>query len=108
MNKAIPVYAIAQLHITDPDTFLSEYVIPLKTINERHGVEVLSAAKDVEVMEGEYRESFTVLLQFPTEADRSRWYYDPDYQPLIKRRQQLTDTQNSNFIFLPAFQGVES
>lgn len=108
MTRSNPVYAIAQLDILDPDAFFKDYVSPLQAINAKYDVEVLAASQDAQVFEGEYSCNFTVILRFPSSEIHDAWYSDPDYQPLITRRRELTNTDVSRFLVIPAFEGAST
>lgn len=102
MSQSIPAYAVAQLKVKDADTFFSDYVVPLQSINEKYGAEVLAASQHAEVIEGDYECNLTVVLKFPSAEKQAHWYGDFDYQPLIRRRRELTDTDASRRIIVPA------
>ena len=103
MSVSNPIYMIAALEVLDMEAFMRDYVGPLQNINRKHGVEVLAAAPEVQRVEGEYPQNLTVIMRFPSKEAQQAWYTDPDYQPLIEKRQQLTNTARSSLIALPAF-----
>lgn len=105
MDADPPVYALAQLLVTDVEGFQRDYVGPLQPINARHGVEVVVAKPKAAVVEGDYAPNFTVVLRFPSQAAFDAWYADPDYQPLIERRRALTDPAASSLVTAPALAG---
>lgn len=90
-----PVYLLAMLDVTDMASLLSEYVGPLEPINERHGVKTIVATPIVDVLEGDYTKTVTVVLEFPSRESLDAWYSDPEYLPLKKRRLEVTNTQTS-------------
>jgi len=98
-----PVYMLVQLEIAHRDRFFSEYAGPLGPIHQRHGVEVLVATPEVEVLEGEYSKNFTVVLKFPSAKAQADWYSDPDYQPLKEIRAQTTNESRSTLLLAPHF-----
>ena len=99
--KNAPVYMIVMLDIIDPDRFFADYVGPLKALNQKHGVETLVGTQSPEVLEGAYTKSMTVVLKFPSAQAQRDWYSDPSYQPLLKRRFELTDTASSVALVVP-------
>ena len=99
-----PVYMIVMLDILDMDTFMSEYAGPLQSIHEKYGVETVVATPSPQVLEGAYNKSITVVLKFPSAEAQQDWYADPDYQPLMQRRFELTDTATSFALVVPQFQ----
>ena len=98
-----PVYMIVMLDVTDMTTFIADYSAPLQAHHARHGVETLVATRTPQVLEGSYAKSVTVVLRFPSAEAQRAWYADPEYQPLLKRRFALTDTETSVALVMPAF-----
>ena len=99
-----PVYLLAQLEITDMEAFFRDYAMPLQPLNQKYGVEVLVGTPEVTTLEGDYDKNFTVVIKFPSAEKQAQWYADPDYQPLIAKRQELTNIGNSTLVVAPAFQ----
>ncbi|MEM9385372.1 MAG: DUF1330 domain-containing protein [Pseudomonadota bacterium] len=108
MTNDDEVYLIAQLEVTDRDALMRDYAAPLQPLNEKHGVSVVAASAQVQVLEGEYQGNLTVVLKFPSAAAQKAWYEDPAYQPLINRRQELTNSANSSLIVVPTVPGASS
>lgn len=98
-----PVYMIVMLDVTDMDAFMSDYAGPLQTHHAKHGVETLVATPTPEVLEGSYDKTVTVVLKFPSAEAQRAWYSDPDYQPLLNRRFELTDTTNCIALVVPQY-----
>lgn len=101
-----PVYMIVMLDVLDMQTFFAEYVGPLQAHNEKYGVETLVGSPSPGVLEGSYNKSLTVVLKFPSAQAQHDWYNDPQYQPLLKRRFELTDTSTSVALVVPHFQAA--
>ncbi len=106
MDADAPVYMIVQIQIEDAETFWNDYVPGVMPIHDRHGVEIIVGAPDVEVLEGRYDRNFTVVLKFPNAKAQRAWYADPDYQPLKALRQRITADASSWMIVAPQFQGL--
>ncbi len=100
MDTQKPVFVIASLRVEDMARFQTDYVAPLKTINDRHGVETVVASPHLQVMEGDATLNVMAVLRFPSQAALDGWYADPDYQPLIATRQAATDQGASTLIAL--------
>ncbi|MEM0948685.1 MAG: DUF1330 domain-containing protein [Pseudomonadota bacterium] len=98
------VYMIVMLDVDDMDAFFADYVAPLKSHNQKYGVETLVGTPAPEVLEGTYSKSLTVVLKFKSAAVQRSWYTDPAYQPLLKRRFELTNTETSLALVAPEFQ----
>lgn len=100
MKTNNPVHLIAQIKLTNKQAFFEQYVQPLQAINERHNVEVVQASPNIEVIEGEYHNHMMAILKFSSNETFRQWYEDPDYQPLIKVRQALTDPAHTSLVVL--------
>ncbi|MBM1634367.1 DUF1330 domain-containing protein [Sulfitobacter mediterraneus] len=103
MSDTSPVYMIVMLDIDDMPAFFEDYARPLQAIHAKHGVEVLAATPEPQVLEGEYAKSFTVMLKFASAKAHADWWADPDYQPLRQRRHELTNTDTSVALVVPSF-----
>ena len=99
-----PVFMIIMLDVKDMDAFFADYVGPLQAHNQKWGVETLVGTPTPKVLEGEYSKSLTVVLKFKSAAVQQGWYQDPDYQALLQRRFELTDTHSSVALVAPQFQ----
>lgn len=106
MTESSAVYAIIQLEVTDPTAFFRDYAGPLQPISQKHGVEVVAASAEPQVIEGDYGPNFTVILRFPSAQAQADWYADPEYQPLLARRREVTNLEHSTFVLLPSFAGL--
>ena len=102
MSDQSPVYMIVMLDISDMDAFMADYAAPLQPIHQRHGVELVVASPAPTVLEGSYDKSMTVVLKFPSAEAQAAWYADPEYQPLLQRRHELTNTDSSVALVVPA------
>lgn len=98
-----PVYMIVMLDVRDMATFMSDYAGPLQAHHAKYGVETLVATPAPEVLEGSYDKTITVVLRFPSAEAQQAWYRDPNYQPLLRRRFELTDTDTSVALVAPQF-----
>ncbi|MEM6616709.1 MAG: DUF1330 domain-containing protein [Pseudomonadota bacterium] len=98
-----PVYMIVMLDVTDMDAFMRDYAGPLQSHHAKYGVETVIATPAPQVLEGQYDKSLTVVLKFPSAEAQRAWYSDPAYQPLLKRRFDLTDTDSSVALVVPQF-----
>ncbi len=100
MTANSPAFLLASLRVEDMASFQAGYAAPLKAINERNGVETIVATPRIEALEGRPSANVIAVLRFPSQAALDAWYADPDYQPLIKVRQEATDPDASHLIAL--------
>jgi uncharacterized protein (DUF1330 family) len=81
----MPVYAIAQLTITDRAVY-DRYAARFRSIFGRFQGHLLAADESPEVVEGSWSHQKVVLLEFPDEAAFRDWLESPAYQAIVKER----------------------
>ncbi len=81
----MPVYAIAQLSITDRTAY-KRYQDKFMGVMNRYKGRVLAADGNPTVVEGSWDWEKVVLLSFPDEAAFREWSESPDYQEIAKDR----------------------
>jgi uncharacterized protein (DUF1330 family) len=81
----MPVYAIAQISITDRATY-NRYLSRFMSVFNRFKGRVLAADESPTVVEGKWDRQKVVLLSFPDEAAFRDWADSPDYQEILKDR----------------------
>jgi uncharacterized protein (DUF1330 family) len=87
----IPIYMIANLIIKDAVEYRS-YEKGFFPLLKRHGGEFLTFDDTPHTFEGSApRQGRMIIFTFPSEADATRWYADPDYQALSAHRRNGTD-----------------
>ena len=84
-------YVVAQVKITDPDTF-AKYGEQVPVVVEQYGGRYLVRGGEFNTLEGEWDVGRLVVLEFPSMEQLHRFYNSPEYAPLIKLRQQSADT----------------
>ena len=85
----MPAYLIADITIQKPDVF-AEYRKLVPATVEKFGGRFLTRGGAHEVLEGDYRPSRVVLIEFPDMAAAKAWYDSSDYKPLITLRQSAS------------------
>lgn len=81
----MPVYAVAQLTITDRAVY-NRYQARFMDVMKRYQGRVLAADEHPKVVEGTWDREKLVLLSFPDEAAFRDWADSPDYQEISKNR----------------------
>ena len=84
-------YVVAQVKITDPDTF-AKYGEQVPGVVAQYGGKYLVRGGKFDTLEGEWDVGRLVVLEFPSMEHVHRFYNSPEYAPLIKLRQQSADT----------------
>lgn len=82
----VPAYYIGEHEIKDEAAF-ADYLKQVIPIIERHGGRYLTKAGTHEMLEGHWQPNRVVIVVFPDMVSLKAWYYAPDYQPLIAKRQ---------------------
>ena len=81
----MPVYAIAQLTITDQSAY-QRYQDRFMGVMARYKGQVLAADEHPKVIEGTWDRHKVVLLSFPDEAAFWEWEKSSDYQEIARDR----------------------
>jgi uncharacterized protein (DUF1330 family) len=75
--------------VTD-EAKMDKYRAAVFEVVEKYGGRYLILGGKTDVMEGEYRPVFPVLLEFPSLEQAHRWYNSPEYRPLLELRLAAT------------------
>jgi len=81
----MPVYAIAQLTITDRAAY-RRYQDRFMDVFQRFRGRLLAADESPKVVEGDWDREKVVLLSFPDEAAFWEWAESAEYQEIVKDR----------------------
>ena len=92
-------YILVSYNIADAKGY-DGYVPGVVPLLKKHGAEILVADFEAKSLEGQAR-SVYVVLRFESEQAALRWYNDPDYEPLKKRRLESC-TDNSLVLAKPS------
>lgn len=84
-------YLIADLDVSDP-AGMANYRAKVAETVARYGGRFLVRGGAHEVLEGEWRPTRLVVLEFPSMEALKRWYNSPDYRPLIAERKAAAAT----------------
>lgn len=100
---AEPVYLVATVTVEDFDAYMADYgSVAIPAIVEAGG-EILVAAPETSVLEGEYGHNWTVVVKFPSEEAAMGWYNSETYQAVIPARHAVTDTGSSVMLIADQF-----
>jgi uncharacterized protein (DUF1330 family) len=86
------VYVIGTINIHDRATY-TKYASGFREIFAPYGGKILSVDEAPKVLEGEWRCTRTVLLEFPTQEQALAWYHSPEYQELVRYRHAASAAQ---------------
>ena len=79
------VYFLAQIRITDSNLY-QKYLDKCDDIFSRCNGKYLAVDSAPEILEGNWKYSKSVLIEFPNREDFKEWYYSDDYQEILKYR----------------------
>lgn len=96
-------YLLASLQVADFEAFQADYGAAVFPMLIENGGEVLVATPEVDLLEGEYPQNWTVVVRFPDAAAATGWYESDEYQALIPARHATTDVDASRLLFAPEF-----
>lgn len=84
------VYIIGNIQIRDRESYRS-YEEGFLPIFAKYKGEILAAADNVEVLEGDWGGGRAVLLRFPSREEARRWFESTEYQELAGFRRRSSD-----------------
>jgi uncharacterized protein (DUF1330 family) len=90
--KAMAVYAVVNIQITDPERY-TEYREKAPATIARYGGKYLARGGEVEVLEGKWNPQRLVILEFESKERFHEWYNSPEYTPLKEQRHEASDTE---------------
>ncbi|MGH7088874.1 MAG: DUF1330 domain-containing protein [Stellaceae bacterium] len=84
-------YLIADLDVSDP-AGMENYRAKVPETIARYGGRFVVRGGAHEVLEGDWRPTRLVVLEFPSMEALKRWYDSPEYRPLIAERKASAAT----------------
>jgi uncharacterized protein (DUF1330 family) len=82
-------YFIALININDPALY-EKYLAGFDKVFENFQGEVVAVEDNPRVLEGNWPAGRTVLIKFPDEQALRSWYESPEYQNLVRYRQEAS------------------
>ena len=105
-EEATPAYLVAQLNITDLQTYMQDYGMPVFPQLIAAGGEVLVATPEAQVLEGSTDDTWSVVVRFPDMDALNGWYSSEEYQAVAPKRRELTGGSQSFLLAAPQFEGL--
>jgi uncharacterized protein (DUF1330 family) len=87
----MPAYIIALEVINDRDEF-NTYRSLVHDVLDRYGGTIVVSNEDVEILEGSWPYTKTVVIRFPSVEQAKRWYDSEEYQAIIQHRLRAAAT----------------
>ena len=85
-------YIIAEVEITDPETYAT-YTAQTPGVIERYGGRFIVRGGNAELLEGDRPPARIVVIEFGDFAAARRFYDSPDYQAIIGIRQRAATSR---------------
>ena len=87
----MPAYIIALEVIKDREEF-DKYRADVHNILDKHKGQTIISNEDIEIIEGEWPYTKTVVIRFPSVDEAKRWYESPEYQKVVQHRFRAAKT----------------
>ncbi|WP_418315507.1 DUF1330 domain-containing protein [Piscinibacter sakaiensis] len=79
-------YIFAELEVTDPELFYSEYMPRVRPVLDKYQAKFLIASDAPKVLEGDRVVKRIVFIEFESPARADEFYHSKDYQDVIDYR----------------------
>ena len=97
----MPSYVIAHVKVNNAQEY-KKYILGFIDAFKPFDGKVLVATDEVEVLEGEWQDGRTIVMEFPTRNQAKDWYKSEQYQKIAQYRFQSAST---NMILVDGFSG---
>ena len=87
----MPAYLIVNTNVRDPDAY-KEYMQKVTPLVAKAGGKYLVRGGPFAVLEGKWKPTRLVVIEFPDRAAIDAWYASPEYAPLIPLRHRAAET----------------
>ena len=87
----MPAYIIAQIKVHDPEEY-RKYQSAFMAASKTFGVKVLVATDNAEIIEGDWPNVRTVIMEYPSIELAKAWYASKQYQEIIHWRHHSSET----------------
>jgi len=91
-QKIMPAYLLAFVRVEDYKTYKSEYLDKATPIITRYGGVPIAVSESLLLLEGSLPKGKLVIVKFPSMNAAEDFYSDPEYQPLKKVREQVSES----------------
>lgn len=88
-TDCMKAYTVVDIEVQNPERY-AEYRAQVLATLEKYGGRFLVRGGECTVLEGEWKPSRLVVIEFPDMAALKAWYESSEYAPLIKLRQSAS------------------
>lgn len=78
-------YFVANIKIEDEEEY-QKYIDKVDTVFEKYKGTYLAVDNNPKIVEGNWKYSRAVIIEFKSESDFDNWYNSKDYQEILKFR----------------------
>ena len=103
-TTSVPGYILVQMHIKDKEAFFSKYAPAAGPTIQTHQGRGLVGSASPEILEGQWGNNWTVVLQFPSVQAAKAWYHSAEYQKAIPFRKAASEY--TNMVLVEGFTGL--
>jgi uncharacterized protein (DUF1330 family) len=96
-GKIMPAYCFFDILQFIDQEKVEKYRQGVAATVEKYQGHYLVAGGKIDVIEGNWRPTFPVIIEFPSLEQAYRWYKSPEYRPLLELRMEAMRT-NAVFI----------
>jgi len=101
---SVPGYILVRMQINDHEAFFSKYGAAVGPTVQAHQGRAIVASASPEILEGQWGNNWTVVLEFPSVEAAKAWYNSAEYQNAIPFRHAASEY--TNMIVLEGFTGL--
>ena len=101
---SVPGYILVRMHINDHEAFFSKYGAAVGPTIQAHQGRPIIASASPEILEGQWGNNWTVVLEFPSVEAAKAWYNSAAYQKAIPFRHAASEY--TNMVVLEGFTGL--
>jgi len=96
-----PVYMVGIIDVKDFQTYGEQYGMPVGAMFAEVGAEIVAATEQAEVLEGQWKGNWSVIVKVPS-AEIARDLYNSDKYAPFKKARQDTLANDTTLVILPA------
>lgn len=97
-----PVYMVGIIDVKDFQTYAEQYGMPVGAMFAEVGAEIIAASDQAEVLEGQWRGNWSVIVKVPSSDIARDLYNSEKYAPFKKARtEQLAN--ETTLVIIPGF-----
>jgi uncharacterized protein (DUF1330 family) len=98
----VKAFVVVQIVVNDWDGYRQYGSAPHQEIFDKFGAKVVGIDEDVDVVEGSWPFTRTVIIEFASKERARDWYASDDYQAVVGLRH---DSATSNLVIVAGYPG---